>query len=314
MCIKQKWLNFPKKFTCIKDNTLLAPYKIAHISDIHLPIENLQFSTRSLCNKRFLSFLSWKKRQYNLQKKYLDNTIEDIKKFNPNLVLISGDLTNLALPEEFEQAAKWLRSLPFRKIYIVPGNHDALVKTNWNQTFALWTPWTMAFSQQDYPVIFKEDQIAIIGLNTAIPTLPFLANGRIDHEQLKRLKDLLRKTREEQLITIIMLHHPPLSNIVAKRKSLENIKNLQNILKKEGANLILYGHSHKTKTEKFLDIPILGISSASSSSVKLNKKASWRKIFVESDKHFSKIKFSVRSQTKNFNFIEEDFYSLTQAL
>ncbi|EHD13639.1 Putative phosphohydrolase [Commensalibacter intestini A911] len=285
---------------------------IAHISDLHLPLETIQFSKLSLCNKRFLSFLSWKRRRFGLQKKNLDLVIQDIHAHNPDLVLISGDLTNLALPEEFKQAAEWLHQLPFQKIRIVPGNHDCLVQTQWHDTHAYWTSWTKAYGKDDYPTITKTDTTAIIGISTSVPTAPFFASGYIDPDQLERVKEALRKAKEEKLFRIVMLHHPPVSTMMHERKALRNRKQLKEIFDEVGVEMILYGHIHKTITKKFpnTNIPMLGISSASSNAVRPQRQAAWRKISIEPQDHHLQVNFSVRSLDKNQQFIEKAAFYL----
>ncbi|MDI2091005.1 metallophosphoesterase family protein [Commensalibacter oyaizuii] len=287
-------------------------FTIAHISDIHLPLESIQFSKLSLCNKRFLSFLSWKKRRLILQKKMLDQIINDIANHKPDLVVITGDLTNLALPEEFQQAAEWLNNLPFSKIRVIPGNHDALVSTKWYNSYAYWTPWTKAYSNQDYPIVTKTDMTALIGINSAVPTLPLFASGHIDKNQLQRLRSILYQTKKEGLFRIVVLHHPPVSGIVTKRKALRNRKKLQQILLEEGAEMILYGHVHKTMTQKFLntDIPLLGIASASSNSTRPQRQAAWRKITLERVDNQLNVKSTVRALDKNQQFFEKHSFYL----
>ncbi len=286
-------------------------FTIAHISDIHLPLESIQFPKLSLMNKRFLSFLSWKKRRFSLQKKILDIVIQDITKASPNLLLISGDLTNLALPEEFKQAAEWLHSLPFQNINLIPGNHDTLIKTQWHNSHAFWTPWSQAYSFDDYPIITHYGSVAIVGINSAIPTIPFFANGQIGKNQLERIKYALQKLKQEKLFKIIVLHHPPMSGIVSERKALTDRVKLQKILYKEGADIILFGHVHKTITKKFMDtnIPMLGIASASSNSSRPNYQAAWRKIVIEKQEDHYHVYSTVRSLNKNGDFSQtHSFY------
>lgn len=286
-------------------------FTIAHISDIHLPLESIQFPKLSLVNKRFLSFLSWKKRRLSLQKKRLDIIIDDISRESPDLLLISGDLTNLALPEEFKQAADWLHHLPFKNINIIPGNHDALVKTQWHNSYAFWSPWSQAYNHDDYPIIARYGSIAVIGINTAVPTPPFFANGQVGNYQLNQIRYALQRLKKDNLFRIVILHHPPVSGIVSERKALKDRKKLQKILYEEGVEIILFGHVHRTITRKFLNtnIPMLGIASASSNSSRPYHQAAWRKIVIEKlDDHFHTFS-TVRFIDKNGDFSQtHSFY------
>src|SRR3954470_9400307 len=53
----------------------------------------------------------------------LDPLRELVQALAPDLVVVSGDLTQRARTEQFEAARGWLDSLPGPQI-IVPGNHD----------------------------------------------------------------------------------------------------------------------------------------------------------------------------------------------
>src|SRR5262245_43869902 len=48
---------------------------------------------------------------------------EDLDEFQPDLLVVTGDLTRRARPLEFEQARGFLDGLPYARL-VVPGNHD----------------------------------------------------------------------------------------------------------------------------------------------------------------------------------------------
>ena len=48
---------------------------------------------------------------------------EELDQFNPDLIVVTGDLTQRARRQQFEQARNFLDSLPFARL-VVPGNHD----------------------------------------------------------------------------------------------------------------------------------------------------------------------------------------------
>lgn len=290
----------------------MKQFIIAHISDIHLPLDNVPFSAFDLLNKRFLSYLSWKNRRLFHKKAILDLVIQDMIKSHPDLVAISGDLTNLALPGEFKHAAQWLNQLPFPNIHVIPGNHDALIKTKWHQNDALWTPWTKAYQADDYPIVHRIGPVALIALNSGLPTPPFFARGHVNFLQLQRLKYVLQQTKVEKLCRIIMLHHPPVSGLVPERKALKDRDDLQKVILDEGAEMILYGHVHKTITKRFLhtSIPMLGISSASSCSSRYDRQAAWRKIVVTPTSEGWNLQTVARTINKDHQFTDMHAFSL----
>src|SRR5690606_9213308 len=100
---------------------------LAHISDLHLPFEP-QLKGRDRLSKRQLSAWSWRRRGGIHRAEVLDALVADLDAAGPDHIVITGDIVNFALPEEFARAAAWLERLaPAERISLVPGNHDALV-------------------------------------------------------------------------------------------------------------------------------------------------------------------------------------------
>jgi len=119
-----------------------------------------------------------------------------------------------------------------------------------------------------YPTLRIRDRIALIGINTAYPSSLHLATGIIGGQQLGKLKVLMKQISGQGLFRIVLIHHPPAKNIVSWRKSLTDGASLRKILEEYGAELVLFGHSHK-KVCATLDslsglVPLMGASSVSS--------------------------------------------------
>src|SRR3546814_17366565 len=58
--------------------------------------------------------------------------------FRSHLV-VTGDLTNIALPGEFVQVGEWLKGLGTPEaVTVIPGNHDAYVAVPWEASLAQW--------------------------------------------------------------------------------------------------------------------------------------------------------------------------------
>jgi len=60
--------------------------------------------------------------------------IKTIRDLNPNLIAVSGDLTQRARSHEFQEARAFLDSFPQPKI-VVPGNHDVPLYNIYNRFF-----------------------------------------------------------------------------------------------------------------------------------------------------------------------------------
>jgi 3',5'-cyclic AMP phosphodiesterase CpdA len=118
---------------------------------------------------------------------------------------------------------------------------------------------------QIFPYLRRRDGVAIIGLCSGVPTLPFVASGKLGAGQLARLERLLQETRDE--VRVVLIHHPPVDGGGGIR-NLGDHRDLAAILAREGAELLLHGHSHSISRKSMPGpkgpIPVLGICSASS--------------------------------------------------
>ena len=224
---------------------------LAHLSDVHLPLpiplpETVDWS--ALFNKRVLSLLSWRrKRQFVHRAEVLARLVDDLRVAAPDWVAVTGDLTNLGLPCEYERARRWLDALgdPSR-VMVIPGNHDALVRGAWEAGAEAWRPYWQGDDGGGFPWLRRRGGLALIGVSSAVATAPLRATGRVGATQLDRLALLLAETRAEGLCRVVMVHHPPLDGTVRARKRLVDAPALRAVLVRAGVEMVLHGHSHRS--------------------------------------------------------------------
>ncbi|GBR69361.1 metallophosphoesterase family protein [Gluconobacter kanchanaburiensis] len=249
---------------------------LAHISDPHLPPPPVHW--REALNKRALSLLSWKKhRQYVHLAQTCAALVKDIGRSNVDTVLVSGDLTNFGTPDEFDAAARWLEGLPAQAL-VIPGNHDCMVRQSVSKGIAKWERW----SAQDYPYVRIQNGIAIVGINSGIPTPPFMACGRVGRRQREKLEALLERLGREGLCRVVMIHHPPKRGLVPWRKSLLDHREVAAVFRRVGAEIVLHGHSHDATLTHIdgTDIPLLGVASASLTDERPHRQACWNRLCI----------------------------------
>jgi len=252
-------------------------FLLAHLSDVHLaPLPRPALG--ELLGKRFSGYLSWRhNRQTMHSREVIDLMVRDIIDVKPDHVTITGDLVNIALEAEFSQAQRWLEDFgPGDWISVVPGNHDAYVPVSPINGIGRWHSYmtgnipnqhhTRCFAGE-FPYVRRFDNIALIGVSTAIPTLPFVAGGRIGYGQLDALENILRDFGQQNLCRIILIHHPPLPGQNRWRKALWDADDFKDVLKRCGAELVLHGHNHthmfQTTPGPVTAIPVYGVPSAS---------------------------------------------------
>lgn len=237
----------------------------AHVSDLHLPHEPvLGFGQRF--SKRQLSAWSWRRRRAVQRPEILEALRADLMARGPWQLLVTGDITNFSLPEEFAQAARWLQDMgAHMAVHVVPGNHDALVPVAPAEGLQRWAPFMQQGEQ--VPWVARYEGAAFIGLSSAVTTAPLLASGRLGKAQLQRLEAVLEEEGRDGRIRVVMLHHPLADAAVSWRKALRDRRELRAVLARAGAELVLHGHARWARLEPVAGprgpIPVLCVPSSS---------------------------------------------------
>jgi 3',5'-cyclic AMP phosphodiesterase CpdA len=120
-----------------------------------------------------------------------------------------------------------------------------------------------------FPFVRRVGPLAIVGLNSAEETPPFVAAGRLGPDQLEIAGEMLAKLRDEDVIRVVLIHHPPLVGLTSPRRALRDAAHAAHMLEQSGADLVLYGHNHVPALH-WLEtadgpLPIVGAASASAS-------------------------------------------------
>lgn len=241
---------------------------LAHLSDVHLPLPD-RVDWRAVLNKRALSLLSWRRKRHKVHRpEVLARLVADMHAATPDLIAVTGDLTNLGLPVEYERARIWLDALgaPAR-VMVIPGNHEAMVRGAWETGAEAWRPFWRGDEGGGFPWLRRRGCLALIGLSSAVASAPGRAVGAVGAAQLDRLAALLAGTRAEGLCRVVMVHHPPLDGTVRARKRLLDAPALCAVLAQEGVELVLHGHSHRSHLQEMETAsgvaPVIGVPSAS---------------------------------------------------
>jgi len=147
-----------------------------------------------------------------------------LKALAPDVVVVSGDLTQRARPREFREARAFLDGLPWPQV-VVPGNHDVPL---YNVLARLLSPlgrYQRIVSDELEPG-FIDDEVAVLGVNTARAFM--LKGGRVSAVQVEQLRRALSSLGGGRT-KILVAHHPS--------KALEDC----------GADVVVSGHRHATR-------------------------------------------------------------------
>ena len=161
----------------------------------------------------------------------------------PDVVAVSGDLTQRARSREFAAARKFLDTLPMPQI-VVPGNHDIPL---YNILKRWWSPLKnyRQFINDDLEPFFQDDEIAILGINTA-RSLTF-KNGRINTVQVAKSCSRFSKGTPERT-KILVTHHP--FDVGAQGKDADIVGRAEMAMAEFArcqVDVILTGHLHTSR-------------------------------------------------------------------
>ena len=261
-------------------------FTLAHLSDIHLgPIPRPR--SAELLGKRMLGYINWQKRRRQHSRALLDRLMADLAEQRPDHIAITGDLVNIALPGEFLLARAWLETIGSPEtVSVVPGNHDAYVRlrhddghrhwdaymqSNWESAGLIFQP------ENGFPYVRRFEEIAIVGLSSAVPTLPLMASGRLGNRQLATMGLVLDALGEERLCRVILVHHPPLPGMSPWKSALHDARAAQSRFIQHGAELVLHGHAHRDSITPLVTphgpLFVVGVASASSAFRRLGRVA-----------------------------------------
>jgi len=244
-------------------------FTLAHLSDPHLaPLPAPRW--RELIGKRATGYINWqRKRRFIHDPAVLAKIVADLKAQAPDHIAVTGDLANIALPEEFTRGGAWLAGLGAPSdVTVIPGNHDAYVPAAGVLLDRAWRPF---MSEDDetarFPYARRRGLLGLIGVSTGVPSPPFFATGLIGNEQLAALALTLDELKAEKLFRVVLIHHPPVSQ-AARHKRLIDAHILLHVIAEHGAELLLHGHDHLHMIN-WLDgpngtrVPAVGVPSAS---------------------------------------------------
>jgi 3',5'-cyclic AMP phosphodiesterase CpdA len=157
--------------------------------------------------------------------------IKEINELCPDIVLVTGDMTEDGLISEFKTASNELRELKAGKVIFVSGNHD------YRSTGYLLFKEFFPFSQ-----VTETDEAAIIVLSSARPDRD---DGEVGNRQNLWLERALEKYEDRAKIVAIHHHVIPVPDTGADQTTVVDAGDVLRSLVKSKASLVLCGHRHR---------------------------------------------------------------------
>jgi 3',5'-cyclic AMP phosphodiesterase CpdA len=263
-------------------------FRLAHVTDPHFRgFEGARpgefFSKRAI---GLANLVVSRVRKHKMQ--LLDDLRVDLRAQAPDHLALTGDLSNVALAGEWRAALAWidLSGVPPESVSVIPGNHDAYVEAavkarTFERLFAAYQTTDLAtglatdpetdLARRDdavYPFVHLREEVALIGVSSAVATGDLGAWGRVGTPQLERLEAILRSPALTGKTRVVLIHHPPVLHKAGEHRNLRDREAFAAVLARAGAELVLHGHDHEDQRAQLpgpdgRPIPIIGAGSAS---------------------------------------------------
>ena len=170
-----------------------------------------------------------------------DGLVALIERRRPDLLVISGDLTQRAKREQFEEARAWVDRLSVPWI-AVPGNHDVPAYRVWERVLAPYGMYRDVFDPEMEPIV-EDDEMMVVGVNTAFNVT--VKDGRFTRASLLRLDRVLREAGDKAKIVVAHHHLVPPPRFDTTRVT-SRARAALAIMADHGVEMVLSGHLHQT--------------------------------------------------------------------
>jgi 3',5'-cyclic AMP phosphodiesterase CpdA len=165
-----------------------------------------------------------------------------VQALRPHLVVVSGDLTQRARPEQFREARAYLDTLP-APCLVVPGNHDVPLYNVLHRFFRPLARYRHYISPDLEPA-HLDGEIAVVGVNTARSAV--FKGGRINEQQIERVRQCICRL-PNGVTKIVVTHHPfDLPPGHDSRELVGRARKAMRMFASCGADILLSGHLHES--------------------------------------------------------------------
>ena len=171
-----------------------------------------------------------------------------VNQLKPDLVVVSGDFTQRARTEQFEEACQFLERLrdSGHEVLGVPGNHDVPLYDVLRRFLSPLTRYRRYIDESLCPFV-EFPGVAVLGINTA-RSLTF-KDGRISEEQVEFIRETFSRT-DPEATRVLVTHHPlfavPVGEEVERAVGRQELA--LDAVEDAGVDLLLAGHAHHAST------------------------------------------------------------------
>lgn len=201
----------------------------------------------------------------------LNRALVEINDLAPDLVVVTGDLTNMGYRQEYREAKEYLDRLECPRLLVVPGNHDS--------RNVGYVHFESLFGGRDSTVQFGG--VTVVGIDSSEPDLD---NGRIGRHRYPYMREAL--TQDPDDFKIFALHHHllPIPGTGRERNVVYDAGDVLEILVSCGVDLVLSGHKHVPYAWRLQDMYIVNTGTVSTLRLRGDTKPCYNVVDIEGER------------------------------
>ena len=233
-------------------------FRIAHVSDLHVLSRTAAEWRHIIFNKRLTGYANMVLRRGRVHRREYLLAVLSAAAAQADHLVVTGDVTNLSLEHEYEEARAVLAEAGVRtEVTVVPGNHDIYLPSThrdrrFSHHFARFLTSDLPELARDlpagrFPCVKLRGPTAIVALSSAVPRPPFVASGYLGCAQLEAFEEVLAHPEVARRMPIVLIHHPPVDRrprLMRLRDGLLDAAELRRVLAQLARGLVLFGHLH----------------------------------------------------------------------
>ena len=201
-----------------------------------------------------------------------NNLINQISEENPDLIILSGDLTTNGYADEYDSAAEFVEELKsISETHVVPGNHDA-------RNVGL-IHFEKEIGERKFIHVDKDGGFAIAGIDSSEPDIN---DGQIGFDQLDWVKNELEKI-SDNMCKIVTFHHHllPIPQTGRERNILLDSGDLLRVFIDNGVDFVLNGHKHVPNVWMIEKMVTLNSGTATTRKLRGNTYPSYNELLID---------------------------------
>lgn len=174
----------------------------------------------------------------------------------PDIVVLSGDITQRARHSQFRSARVFIDRMKPRALIAIPGNHDIPLFNLFTRAFAPYANYSRVFGSDLEPE-FESADLLVVCVNTTRPRRH--KGGELSPQQITRVTERVKRAAPTQL-RIVVVHQPVLAIRASDEDNLlHGHEQATPLWSAAGVDIIMGGHIHlpyiRSMRTKFDSLP-----------------------------------------------------------